>query len=227
MTPSSCWRTSSARSPTGLDARAATIKAMDEITGPIIAITLVLISVFLPAAFLPGITGQFFRQFALTIASAMVISAINAMTLTPSRAVSIFKTEADSEGGHEMHARGPAVVDLRALRRAGHGLAGQAVPRRAAGAAAGRHAGVRAGSEWLLYAVIGLSSCPGLLAGGLLGWSSSGRSTSCSGRFFRGFNWVFDRFTAVYGRTVGRPAAPQRDRAAALRRAAVPDRTGR
>ncbi|MFX9011988.1 efflux RND transporter permease subunit, partial [Acinetobacter baumannii] len=70
----------------GMDARAATIKAMGEITGPIIAITLVLISVFLPAAFLPGIGGQFYRQFALTIASAMVISAINAMTLTPSRA---------------------------------------------------------------------------------------------------------------------------------------------
>jgi multidrug efflux pump len=85
----------------GLDARAATVKAMGEITGPIIAITLVLISVFLPTAFLPGISGQFYRQFALTIASAMVISAVNAMTLTPSRAVTIFKTEQTSEGGHE------------------------------------------------------------------------------------------------------------------------------
>ena len=87
----------------GLDARTATIKAMGEITGPIIAITLVLISVFLPAAFLPGIAGQFFRQFALTIASAMVISAVNAMTLTPSRAVSIFKTEASGSGDHQMN----------------------------------------------------------------------------------------------------------------------------
>src|SRR5205807_1022992 len=81
---------------TGLDARSATIKAMEEITGPIIAITLVLCSVFLPSVFITGITGQFYRQFALTISVAMIISAINALTLTPSRAVVIFK----QEGGH-------------------------------------------------------------------------------------------------------------------------------
>ncbi|MBN2218135.1 MAG: efflux RND transporter permease subunit, partial [Pirellulales bacterium] len=64
----------------GLDAKNATIKAMGEITGPILAITLVLSSVFLPSVFVPGVTGQFFRQFALVISSAMIISAINAMT---------------------------------------------------------------------------------------------------------------------------------------------------
>ena len=48
-----------------------------------------------------GISGQFYRQFALTISSAMIISAINAMTLTPSRAVSVFKTESKEGGGHE------------------------------------------------------------------------------------------------------------------------------
>ncbi|MGL4419780.1 MAG: efflux RND transporter permease subunit, partial [Gemmataceae bacterium] len=74
----------------GHDGRTATLLAMREITGPIIAITLVLSSVFLPSAFLPGITGQFYQQFALTIAASMMISAINAMTLTPSRAASIF-----------------------------------------------------------------------------------------------------------------------------------------
>ncbi|MDY3562620.1 efflux RND transporter permease subunit [Gemmata sp. JC673] len=75
----------------GLNARDATLKAMSEITGPIIAITLVLSSVFLPSAFLGGVTGQFFRQFALTISVAMMISALNAMTLTPSRAAAIFR----------------------------------------------------------------------------------------------------------------------------------------
>ena len=85
---------------TGLDARTATIKAMDEITGPIIAITLVLAAVFLPSLLVPGLTGQFYRQFAVTIATAMIISALNALTLTPSRAVSIFKTE-ETAGGHE------------------------------------------------------------------------------------------------------------------------------
>src|SRR5678809_906918 len=74
----------------GLPVREATIKAMGEITGPILAITLVLSSVFLPSAFLTGITGQFFRQFALTISASMMISAINAMTMTPARAASIF-----------------------------------------------------------------------------------------------------------------------------------------
>src|SRR5206468_6270525 len=74
----------------GLPVREATIKAMGEITGPILAITLVLSSVFLPSAFLGGITGQFFRQFALTISASMIISAINAMTMTPARAASIF-----------------------------------------------------------------------------------------------------------------------------------------
>ena len=74
----------------GLPVREATIKAMNEITGPIFAITLVLSSVLLPSAFLGGITGQFFRQFALTISVSMIISAINAMTMTPARAVWIF-----------------------------------------------------------------------------------------------------------------------------------------
>src|SRR5881275_801188 len=74
----------------GLPVREATIKAMNEITGPILAITLVLSSVLLPSAFLGGITGQFFRQFALTISVSMLISAINAMTMTPARAAWIF-----------------------------------------------------------------------------------------------------------------------------------------
>src|SRR6266581_799816 len=74
----------------GLPVREATLGAMNEITGPIFAITLVLSSVLLPSSVLGGITGQFFRQFALTISVAMVISAINAMTITPARAASIF-----------------------------------------------------------------------------------------------------------------------------------------
>ncbi len=61
----------------------ATSKAMGEIAGPVIAITLVLLSVFLPVAFLPGSSGVLFRQFAVTISAAMVISAINALTLSP------------------------------------------------------------------------------------------------------------------------------------------------
>jgi multidrug efflux pump len=61
----------------------ATKKAMTQITAPIIAITLVLLSVFVPIAFIPGVSGQLFRQFAVTISVSMLISAINALTLSP------------------------------------------------------------------------------------------------------------------------------------------------
>jgi multidrug efflux pump len=66
-----------------LSPAAATKKAMTEITAPIIAITLVLLSVFVPVAFIPGISGELFRQFAVTVAVSMFLSAINALTLSP------------------------------------------------------------------------------------------------------------------------------------------------
>ncbi|MGD0827853.1 MAG: multidrug efflux RND transporter permease subunit [Desulfobaccales bacterium] len=69
----------------GLPPKEATIKAMEEITGPVVGITLVLTAVFLPAAFLPGITGQLFRQFALVIAATSIISGLNALTLKPAQ----------------------------------------------------------------------------------------------------------------------------------------------
>ncbi|MGB7950597.1 MAG: efflux RND transporter permease subunit, partial [Candidatus Binatia bacterium] len=69
----------------GLTPKEAAIKAMGELTGPVLGITLVLTAVFLPASFLPGITGQMFRQFALVIAATAVISAINALTLKPTQ----------------------------------------------------------------------------------------------------------------------------------------------
>ena len=67
----------------GLKPREAAVKAMEEITGPVIATTLVLLAVFVPTAFMTGITGQLYRQFALTISGAVVISTINALTLSP------------------------------------------------------------------------------------------------------------------------------------------------
>ncbi len=67
----------------GLKPKDAAIKAMEEITGPVIATTLVLLAVFVPTAFMGGITGQLYRQFALTISGAVIISTINALTLSP------------------------------------------------------------------------------------------------------------------------------------------------
>jgi hydrophobe/amphiphile efflux-1 (HAE1) family protein len=69
----------------------ATKEAVGEITAPIIAITLVLLSVFVPVAFIPGITGELFRQFAVTVSVAMVLSAINALTLSPALCAIILK----------------------------------------------------------------------------------------------------------------------------------------
>jgi HAE1 family hydrophobic/amphiphilic exporter-1 len=69
----------------------ATSKAMGEIAGPVIAITLVLLSVFVPVAFLPGSSGVLFREFAVTISAAMVISAINALTLSPALCALLLK----------------------------------------------------------------------------------------------------------------------------------------
>ncbi|MDJ0611579.1 MAG: multidrug efflux RND transporter permease subunit [Kiloniellales bacterium] len=67
----------------GMTAREAAIKAMSEVSGAVVATTLVLLAVFVPAAFLPGITGEMYRQFALTIAVATVFSTINALTMSP------------------------------------------------------------------------------------------------------------------------------------------------
>jgi hydrophobe/amphiphile efflux-1 (HAE1) family protein len=86
---------------------AATLKAMQQITGPIIAITLVLLSVFVPVAFIPGISGQLFRQFAVTISVAMLISAINALTLSPALCALFLR--------HEPRQRGPIAYVLRGI----------------------------------------------------------------------------------------------------------------
>jgi multidrug efflux pump subunit AcrB len=87
--------------------REATLEAMRQITGPIIAISLVLLSVFVPVAFIPGISGQLFRQFAVTISIAMLISAINALTLSPALCAIFLR--------HEIPTRGPIYHVLHAI----------------------------------------------------------------------------------------------------------------
>ena len=79
----------------GLAPRAATLQAMSEVTGPIIAIALALCAVFVPIAFISGLTGQFYRQFALTIAFSTVISAFNSLTLSPALAALLLKGQGE------------------------------------------------------------------------------------------------------------------------------------
>ncbi|SAL14447.1 efflux RND transporter permease subunit [Caballeronia telluris] len=75
----------------GLSAREATYQAMREVSGPIIAIALTLVAVFVPLAFMSGLTGQFYKQFAMTIAISTVISAFNSLTLSPALAAMLLK----------------------------------------------------------------------------------------------------------------------------------------
>jgi hydrophobe/amphiphile efflux-1 (HAE1) family protein len=91
-----------------LSAPEATKRAMTEITAPIIAITLVLLSVFVPVAFIPGISGELFRQFAVTIAVSMFLSAINALTLSPALCGILLKL-------HHGPRRGPIGAAMRAI----------------------------------------------------------------------------------------------------------------
>jgi hydrophobe/amphiphile efflux-1 (HAE1) family protein len=93
----------------------ATKKAMGEITGPIIAITMVLLSVFVPVAFIPGVAGVLFREFAVTIIVAMIISAINALTLSPALCAILLT--------HTGPKRGPIKYVLKAIDGARDGYA--------------------------------------------------------------------------------------------------------
>src|SRR6185503_4649069 len=76
----------------GLSPREATYQAMKEVSGPIIAIALVLVAVFVPIAFITGLTGEFYKQFALTIAISTVISAINSLTMSPALAALLLRS---------------------------------------------------------------------------------------------------------------------------------------
>jgi len=86
----------------GLSPRDAAIKAMDMVAGPVIAVGLVLSAVFVPCAFITGVVGQFFRQFAVTIAISTVISAFNSLTLSPAMAVLLLRPRTNHTGTGKM-----------------------------------------------------------------------------------------------------------------------------
>jgi HAE1 family hydrophobic/amphiphilic exporter-1 len=82
----------------GLSPHDATVKAMEEVSGPVIAIALILSAVFIPTAFVPGITGQLYKQFAVTIAVSVLISAFNALTLSPALCALLLKPRKPARG---------------------------------------------------------------------------------------------------------------------------------
>ena len=82
----------------GIAPKEATLKAMQEITGPVIGVALVLAAVFVPTAFVPGITGRLYQQFAVTIAVSVMISAFNALTLSPALCALLLRPRTENQG---------------------------------------------------------------------------------------------------------------------------------
>ena len=82
----------------GMAPKAATLKAMEEVSGPVVAIAIILSAVFLPTVFIPGITGRLYQQFAVTIAISVLISAFNALTLSPALSALLLRPKTESKG---------------------------------------------------------------------------------------------------------------------------------
>src|SRR5262245_53317080 len=162
----------------GLSPVEASKKAMLEVSGPIVAFTLVIMSVFVPTAFMAGISGQFYKQFALTIACSVAISGFNSLTLSPALCALLLKAHpapsglAADEHGHSHHAP-------EALPRLGVViLAGLAAFLLLPGPATG-WLGVTEAPVWLKPAAFA--------AGGVVGWFVAGSLNWALATFFRGF----------------------------------------
>src|SRR5690242_13347530 len=82
----------------GMSPKEATLKAMEEVSGPVIAIAIILSAVFLPTVFIPGITGRLYQQFAVTIAISVLISAFNALTLSPALSALLLRPKEKTKG---------------------------------------------------------------------------------------------------------------------------------
>src|SRR4029079_16569699 len=82
----------------GMLPKDATLRAMKDVSGPVVAIALILSAVFLPTVFIPGITGRLYQQFAVTIAISVLVSAFNALTLSPALSALLLKPKGQSKG---------------------------------------------------------------------------------------------------------------------------------
>jgi multidrug efflux pump subunit AcrB len=174
---------------TGLPPREATIKAMSQVSGPVIAVGLVLSAVFVPCAFIGGITGQFFRQFALTIATSTLLSAFNSLTLSPALSALLLRPREVEEASGEV-------------------LPGWAFP------PLGFWLGYEFLAPWLVPLLAGLAPAADAAVADALPWVVAGAAALAAwvlhrplNRFFfhafAAFNGHFNRFTGVYGRAVG------------------------
>src|SRR5262249_6608177 len=170
----------------GLTPRHATLKAMEQVSGPVIAVGLVLSAVFIPCAFISGITGAFFRQFALTIAVSTIISAFNSLTLSPALAALLLRPRGQ-EGAPPLPR--PGLAALGAF--AGYVYLGGWMEE-----AVGLVPGLAHSSGWLgpLAAAV-LAGAAAWIVGGAVNWLLS--------HAFRAFNTGFRHATHGYTRGVG------------------------
>jgi len=171
----------------GLAPRDATVRAMEEVSGPVVAIGLVLTAVFVPCAFISGIVGQFFRQFALTIAASTIISTFNSLTLSPALAAMLLRPRT-KQSQYEV------------------------LPRLAY-AAAGAWVGLGWLAPWLAAHVPALAAqklargwvaadAAGLAAGAVAGWLAARPMNRALSAFFWLFNLGFVKSTNVYTRVI-------------------------
>lgn len=184
----------------GKGVRDAARAAMVETVGPVIAIALVLTAVFVPTAFMAGISGQFYKQFALTIAASTIISAFNSLTLSPALCVLLLKPHGHGEHGHAKQEALPrlGIVLIGGLVAAVFLLPYVAPLFGIHVGSHGSHGGEHGGDATKLWALrAGL-----FLVGGIAGWLLAGAVNYLLGLLFWGFNWVFDLTIAIYGRTV-------------------------
>ncbi len=192
----------------GLSPLEASRKAMDEVSGPVIGIALVLCAVFVPTAFMAGITGQFFKQFALTIATSTVISAFNSLTLSPALCALLLKAHGhgQKEDGHGEHAQAEALPRLGIVVLGGliaMFFLGPIVGPMFGIVAAGHGGHDKAADAHETSARTLLAFRAGMFAlGAVAGWFGSPFVNLGFAKFFKGFNWTFDRTITGYGRAV-------------------------
>jgi len=168
----------------GMSPYSATVTAMQQVSGPVIAVAAVLSAVFVPCAFISGITGQFFRQFALTISVSTIISAFNSLTLSPALTALLLKPKSEQARS--------GVLPWFAFAAAGGwlGWARLTEPLAASGWA----------NSWPPEQIPWIATALGALAGGMVTWPVN----KILGALFWAFNRAFDSMGTAYTWTVGK-----------------------
>jgi multidrug efflux pump len=174
----------------GLAPREATLKAMEQVSGPVIAVGLVLSAVFVPCAFITGITGHFFRQFAVTIAVSTIISAFNSLTLSPALTAVLLRPQ------DKVAAPLPRLAFPLAAGWLGWEFLTPWLLRAVGRLPAAAAESLQTAPGWVIPAVAALACAAAA-------WFAGRLLNRLLGLFFRGFNSAFSWATAGYVRLVG------------------------